>query len=1035
MRNKKKRAAAWLMVILLVFTMIEPVIPAKATEIIAAGNCGENAGWVLYSDGLLEINGTGKMDDYPSFDSVWFHYRYEIQSVKIAEGITSIGDFAFAACDVLEKIDIPDSVTRVGQSAFNNCRNLEELVLSDNVTDIGEYAFCRAGIKNFVFPKNISSIPEGVFIESGLEHVTIYQDIEEIGERAFDSCSGLKEVDFYGTVKTIGMEAFAYDGSLVSFGHLKSVNKIGDWAFYKCKKLPGMDMFPGVEYIGAVSFSSSMDEPEWVEIPDTVKFLGSASFSYNYFTKVIVPDTIETIEANVGEEENIVWKLSNDATIQKKSIIEGDRVVCEKNDIVYIITTKSITIKNESGSSVCIDGVWVSDGKTYVSNPGEQETTEKSTEETTTKESQPEETTNAHIICGKNDRWLFDTNTGILTIKTSSLTNEDIIGIVNKVKHIVFAEGVSKISVWSGEQPVFPNLETVTISSTITDIDAQFFSHEQKITQFIVSTENEYYEAIDGNLYDKKKKELIKYAVGKRNSIVQVADGTKTIGEYAFLNARNVKEITLPESVAKITLSFESLVSIEKMTLLNPNCTIEKKTEVRDLSISSYADSQVEKRCKSLRINFIPLEITKAVKTLTITKNPDQTEFVLGRQPRYKGMMLQAEYEDGTVVNTDAGYEVSEADVNRLGTQTVQIKFGNKTVPLEISYVEMSEDDIAIVNARKRFYLNSVVPYRELYFTPVNSGTYKIYTLGVNEVYDTYGTIMDMNNHILAENDDNGSSINFKVEVQLNAGETYIIRTDLVDKKEDARVAVCIDLKELSGTCNHQFSRKIKTIKSTCTSRGYTVYQCEYCNEQIKSDYTEKEPHQYRIQRIIEPTCTEDGFIIQRCENCGYKTGAADKKHPMLGHKYIDTVVAPAMTEYGYTLHECVKCTHSYKSDWVEPIGFVKQETTTVEPTTDKEQQTTMQQVVKSKTVTLKKPKVKARRLKRKIRLTLTSSNKNVKYQIYVKRNGKYRLLKTTSKKTYKFAHKKKCYIKVRCIRRSGNMVLYSKFKKIKIKA
>lgn len=1033
MRNEKKRAAAWLMVILLVLTMIQPVIPAKATETIAAGTCGENASWVLYSDGLLEINGTGKMNDYSSFDSVWFDYRYEIQSVKIAEGITSIGNFAFAACGVLEKIDIPDSVTRIGQSAFNNCDNLEELVLSDNVTDIGEYAFCRAGIKNFVFPKKISSIPEAVFIESGLEHVTIYQDIEEIGERAFDSCSGLKEVDFHGTVKTIGMEAFSYDYSLVSFGHLKSVNKIGTRAFYKCKKLPGMDMFPGVEYIGAVAFSSSMDELEQVEIPDTVKFLGSASFSYNYFMKVIVPDTIETIEADVGE--NIVWKLSNNATIQKKSIVEGDRVVCEKNDIVYIMTTKSITIKNESGSGVCIDGVWVDDGKTYVSNPGEQETTEKSTEEITTKESQPEETTDAHIINGKNDRWIFDTNTGILTIKTSGLTNGDVIGIVNRVKHIVFAEGVSEISVWSDEQPVFPNLETVTISSTIKRINVQFFSHEQKITQFIASTENEYYEVIDGNLYDKKKKELIKYAVGKRDSIVQVADGTKTIGEYAFLNARNVKEIAFPESVEKIILSFENLVSIEKITLLNPNCAIEKKTEVRDLSISSYADSQVEKRCKSLRINFIPLEITKALKKLTITKNPDQTEFVLGRQPRYKGMTLKAEYEDGTVANTDAGYEVSEADVNRLGTQTVQIKFGNKTVPLEISYVEMAEDDIAIVNSRKRFYLNSVVPYRELYFTPVNSGTYEIYTLGVNEVYDTYGTVMDMNNHILAENNDNGSSINFKVEVQLNAGETYIIRTDLVDKKEDARVAVCIDLKELSGTCNHQFSRKIKTIKPTCTSVGYTIYQCDYCNEQVNSYYTEKEPHQYRIYRIIEPTCTEDGFIIQRCENCGYKTGVADKEHPKSGHKYIDTVVAPAMTEYGYTLHECVKCTHSYKSDWVEPIGFGKQETTTVEPTTNKEQTTTIQQTTASKAVTLKKPKVKAKRLKSKIRLTLTSSHKNVKYQIYVKKNGKYRLLKTTSKKTYKFTHKKKCYIRVRCIKRSGDTVLYSKFKKIKIKA
>ena len=44
--------------------------------------------------------------------------------VSIPEGVTSIGQSAFAGCKVLKSITIPESVTEIGNSAFYECTAL-----------------------------------------------------------------------------------------------------------------------------------------------------------------------------------------------------------------------------------------------------------------------------------------------------------------------------------------------------------------------------------------------------------------------------------------------------------------------------------------------------------------------------------------------------------------------------------------------------------------------------------------------------------------------------------------------------------------------------------------------------------------------------------------------------------------------------------------------------------------------------------------------------------------------------------------------
>jgi hypothetical protein len=55
--------------------------------------------------------------------------------------VTTIGKFAFAGCNGLEKIDIPNGVTMICEAAFNDCENLNEVIVPDSVTLIEDYAF------------------------------------------------------------------------------------------------------------------------------------------------------------------------------------------------------------------------------------------------------------------------------------------------------------------------------------------------------------------------------------------------------------------------------------------------------------------------------------------------------------------------------------------------------------------------------------------------------------------------------------------------------------------------------------------------------------------------------------------------------------------------------------------------------------------------------------------------------------------------------------------------------------------------------
>ena len=52
-----------------------------------------------------------------------------------------MGNYAFAGCSSLTRLDIPNSVTEIGDGAFDGCSSLTSLTIPETVRKIGPCAF------------------------------------------------------------------------------------------------------------------------------------------------------------------------------------------------------------------------------------------------------------------------------------------------------------------------------------------------------------------------------------------------------------------------------------------------------------------------------------------------------------------------------------------------------------------------------------------------------------------------------------------------------------------------------------------------------------------------------------------------------------------------------------------------------------------------------------------------------------------------------------------------------------------------------
>lgn len=95
-------------------------------------------------------------------------------------------------------------------------------------------------------------------------------------------------------------------------------------------------------------------------------------------------------------------------------------------------------------------------------------------------------------------------------------------------------------------------LKYVTIGKDSADINPSAFSDCDNILSFSVDKGNKYYASIEGVLFDKEIKTVVRYPGGKTDSEYSIPESVKTIGHYAFRKTANLKSIKISKNVTSI---------------------------------------------------------------------------------------------------------------------------------------------------------------------------------------------------------------------------------------------------------------------------------------------------------------------------------------------------------------------------------------------------------------------------------------------------------------------------------------------------
>ena len=135
----------------------------------------------------------------------------------------------------------------------------------------------------------------------------------------------------------------------------------------------------------------------------------------------------------------------------------------------------------------------------------------------------------------------------------------------SKLSTVKMSDNISKIEMMTFSYCT--SLQTFTIGKNVSEIDGTAFSGCASMKAFEVDEGNSMLSSVEGVLFTKDGKKLLKCPIALYSTSYVVPDGVETIAEYAFQKCQNIEKFTLPESLSTIETSAFSHCSMTSIAL------------------------------------------------------------------------------------------------------------------------------------------------------------------------------------------------------------------------------------------------------------------------------------------------------------------------------------------------------------------------------------------------------------------------------------------------------------------------------------